>query len=80
MICGKDQKITVSAGYTTYFSYICITNKRHHKPKLVIRPPKVLFPFLREALWASCPLLSASCFPSCLDVAHYAFIKPENNT
>lgn len=48
--------------------------------QIVIRPPKVLFPFLVEALWASCPLLPASCFPDCLDVARYAFINPENNT
>ena len=35
------------------------------------------FPLKRSSL-ASCPLLPASCSPSCLDVARYAFGKPKS--
>ncbi|HJA88783.1 MAG TPA: hypothetical protein H9778_08845, partial [Candidatus Parabacteroides intestinavium] len=35
--------------------------------------------FLKESSSGILPLLPASCFPTCLDVARYAFCKPKSN-
>ena len=49
-----------------------------YKPKSVIRPLNGSF-FLKESSSGILPLLLASCFPTCLDVARYAFCKPKSN-